>query len=225
MAKLKRFNIHSIIMTSILIVLLLVILLATFTYAFWQKNIEQKNENTLSSGCFSYKLQENSSSIRLDNAYPMSEEEAIKNAPYSFTVTNNCSLDMNYIVTLNITNNNFPNQYIMYRLTDSKDNLISKAILNTVDKYAPYKNYTYKDENGSFNILSSFILDRSSLSKATMSNDNTTIVKVGESKSYKLYLWIDEDVTDMSIMGKTFEAKVIVTSGVKDPSIDNLEKI
>ena len=45
-----------------------------------------------------------------------------------------------------------------------------------------------------------------------MNSDNSAVVTKGQSKTYKLYIWMDESVEDLSTMGKSFIAKVIVTS-------------
>ena len=208
---------------TILVTLLLVagvLIYATASYAFWQKEHELEKENLLSSGCFSFKLTDKDS-INLADAYPMSESDAMKLTPYNFTIENNCSIDMHYSITLNTTGSSDLDSSIRYKLIDSDDNVIGTDIISNLSTYKEYNNYTYTDDNGDFNILNSYVLGSDSLKAAVMNEDNTQVVTAGESKTYNLYLWLDESVDATETMNKSFEAKVLITSkAVEDASIN-----
>ena len=199
---------------TILITLLLVagvLIYATVSYAFWQKEYGTEKENLLSSGCFSFKLTDKDS-INLADAYPMSENEAMKLTPYNFTIENNCSIDMHYSITLNTTGSSDLDSSIRYKLIDSDDNVIGTDIISNLSTYTDYNNYTYTDDGGEFSIINSYILGSGSLKAAKMNDDNTKVVTAGESKTYDLYLWLDESVDKYETMNKAFEAKMLVVS-------------
>ena len=210
--KFNKENILPITLISVLIFIFLMVIFTGVSYAYWQKNYAQKSTNKIKSGCFSFELTDENP-INLTNTYPMSENDAMKNTPYTFTITNNCSIDMYYNVTLNTTGSSDLDNYLNYKLVDENGNTVGPKIIGSTNKYDEYNNYTYTDENNNtYNILNSYILTSGSLTKATMNSDNSAVVTKGQSKTYKLYIWMDESVEDLSTMGKSFIAKVIVTS-------------
>ena len=208
---------------SLIITLILlagILIFAGVTYAFWQKEYESEKENLLSSGCFSFKLTDKDS-INLVNAYPISEDDAMKQTPYNFTIENNCSIDMYYNITLNTTGSSDLDSSIRYKLIDNEENIIGTDIISNLSTYKEYNNYTYTDDGGEFNIINSYVLGSDSLKAAVMNDDNTQVVTAGESKTYDLYLWLDEAVDASETMNKSFEAKVLITSkAIEDASIN-----
>ncbi|MBE6161809.1 MAG: hypothetical protein E7158_06295 [Firmicutes bacterium] len=199
------------------IITLLVISIASVSYARWSATKIQKSANNLSSACFELQFNdENSTSINLTNTYPMTEEDAMKNTPYEFTITNVCSTDMYYNITLNTTGNSDLDNYLDYKLIDENNKAIGPKIIGSLNTYDSYNNTTYEG----YNILNSYILTSGHLNKATMNSDNTSVVTPGESKTYRLYIWMDENVEDLSTMNKSFNGKIIVTSSTSDNSLD-----
>ena len=210
--KFNKENILPITLIGVLVFIFIMVIFTGVTYAYWQKNYVQKEANKIKSGCFSFELTDENS-ISLTNTYPMSETDAMKSKPYTFTITNNCSIDMYYNVTLNTTGSSDLDNYLNYKLVDEKGNTVGPKIIGSTKKYDEYNNYTYTDENNNtYDILNSYILTSGSLTKATMNSDNSAVVTKGQSKTYKLYIWMDESVEDLSTMGKSFTGKVIVTS-------------
>ena len=210
--KFNKDNILPITLIGVLVFIFIMVIFTGVSYAYWQKNYAQKEANKIKSGCFSFELTDENS-ISLANTYPMSETDAMKSKPYNFTITNNCSIDMYYNVTLNTTGSSDLDNYLNYKLVDEKGNTVGPKIIGSTKKYDEYNNYTYTDENNNtYDILNSYILTSGSLTKATMNSDNSAVVTKGQSKTYKLYIWMDESVEDLSTMGKSFIAKVIVTS-------------
>lgn len=216
--KKKEHNILGITLIAVLVLLIVAAIFTTVSYAFWQKTYEQNENNEIISSCFSYKLTENSSSIYLENTYPMSENDAMQNTPYSFTIENNCSTDIFYNVTLNTTRTSDLDPYLNYKLIDEASNVTGPTILSTLSTYDEYNNFTYTDEKGSYDILKSYILTTGTLNKAIMNSTNTQVITPGETKTYQLYIWMNENVEDISTMGKSFEGKIIVTGSSKDAS-------
>ncbi len=211
--KMKKTNIVGITLMSVLVFLLVAVLITGITYAYWQKNYSQTDTNEINSGCFSFQLSESGNSINLQNTYPMTETEALSKSPYSLSITNNCSIDMNYNVTLNTNGSSVLEPLIDFELVDESNNVTGPSLVSSQKKYDDYTNYEYTDaNNNTFTIANSYILTTGSLKAATMNEDNTLAVKAGESKSYALYLWVDESVEDPSTMNQNFEAKILVTS-------------
>lgn len=217
----KKDKVLKITLVSTLVLVAVILVYATVSYAFWQKEHELEKENLLSSGCFSFKLTDKDS-INLADAYPMSESDAMKLTPYNFTIENNCSIDMHYSITLNTTGSSDLDSSIRYKLIDSDDNVIGTDIISNLSTYADYNNYTYTDDGGEFNIINSYILGSGSLKAAKMNDDNTKVVTAGESKTYNLYLWLDESVDAYETMEKAFEAKMLVVSKATTDASKNL---
>ena len=210
--KFNKDNILPITLIGVLVFIFIMVIFTGVTYAYWQKNYAQKEANKIKSGCFSFELTDENP-INLTNTYPMSETDAMKNTPYTFTITNNCSIDMYYNVTLNTTGSSDLDNYLNYKLVDEKGNTVGPKIIGSTKKYDEYNNSTYTDkDNNTYDILNSYILTTGSLKAAIMNSDNSAVVTKGQSKTYKLYVWMDESVEDLSTMGKSFTGKVIVTS-------------
>ena len=74
------------------------------TYSLWSKTFSQSGENKLVSDCFHITFQEVSgSSITLENAYPIVDEEGKKLTPYEFSITNQCSVPVEYQINFETT--------------------------------------------------------------------------------------------------------------------------
>ena len=211
--RLKKMNSIGIMCLSLAIVLIGILVYATVSYAYWSKTYEQTTANAVKGACFSLNFHSDSQQINLTNTYPMSEAEAMTaDKYYQFTITNTCTTDMYYNVTLNSLNTNVLDNSIAYKLIDENNNVVGPKILGETTQYTEYNNKTYSDTNGTVNINTSYILSTGFLGKAIMDDSHTNIITPGESKTYKLYLWIDEDVTSESTMNKTFNGKIIITS-------------
>ena len=52
------------------------------SYAYWATNVSQKSVNKITSDCLKLNLTSESEAIRLDNAYPLTDEEANLLEPY-----------------------------------------------------------------------------------------------------------------------------------------------
>ena len=219
--KFNKDNILPITLIGVLVFIFIMVIFTGVSYAYWQKNYAQKSTNKIKSGCFSFELTDENP-INLTNTYPMSETDAMKNTPYTFTITNNCSIDMYYNVTLNTTGSSDLDNYLNYKLVDEKGNTVGPKIIGSTKKYDEYNNSTYTDkDNNTYDILNSYILTTGSLKAAIMNSDNSQVVTAGESKTYKLYIWMDENVEDVNTMGKSFTGKVIVTSSTSSDLKEN----
>ena len=79
-----------------------IILMIGVSYAYWHVTKSQEETNQIASGCLDIELVSNSKEIKLENAYPILNSEGVKLSPYTFTITNTCSIFARYELTLNI---------------------------------------------------------------------------------------------------------------------------
>ena len=215
MKKIKEMNVLGITLSITLIFLVVLVVFTTVSYAYWSRTQEQTENNKVISGCLNYSFNDknadsNPTSINLTNTYPISETEAMQKTPYTFTITNECTTDMFYNVTLNTTGTEDLDNYLTYKLVDNENNIIGSSIIGTLPTYSDYNNTTYTEDGSNYSILKSYILTTGLLTHATMNEGHTQVLTAGESITYKLYVWMNEDVSDPSTMNKRFEAKVII---------------
>lgn len=166
-------------------VIVLLILVINFTYSKWAIGSEQNQSNILKVACFDTTLTENSY-ISLENAYPITDIEGLNSAPFSFTLKNNCSVNQNVQINLEILNttNSFDPSQIKFSLNGN--NPVKLSTLSTTEKSLE-------------NATNSYII----------TND---VINVNNTNSYNLRMWIDENETVESASNKTFEAKITVTT-------------
>lgn len=197
--------------TIIFLGLLSLALFSTYfdSYAVWYDNKSQPSDNLISTSCFDivftdYNESNKSTSINLQNSYPLSDEKGLKLLPYEFTILNRCGPDSDYQITLSL---------LSTTTIDPKDMKYSFNLENQEAKASKFQNE---------NII---ILDDTSLLKINNLNNpkyvlNTYILDKGtllseNSKTFNLRLWIDENANN-SVMGKEFEAVVSITNVAKN---------
>lgn len=100
-------------------ILMVVCAVVGMSYAYWVLTYSQTGMNKLTSSCFSLSLTNESNAIKLENAYPILDEEGKKLTPYSFTITNTCDLFASYTVNLEILENStLDSKYIKVMLNN-----------------------------------------------------------------------------------------------------------
>lgn len=187
-----------------LICLILVSIFSYNSYSLWNQTFIQKNNNVISAGCFQLEVNDKnenneSTAIRLNNAYPMSESTGLSTKPYILEITNICDIPSEYYVILNeFENSNLNNNYIRYQI---------KEIGNTTPTLLLSQSKEYEIDE--------------SLKSEIESNQGMTINKSyeiatgklipTESIKYELRLWLDYE-TGNDAMNKLFEAGVLVIS-------------
>jgi hypothetical protein len=192
---------------AIIAILILVMLFIGSSYALWKVTKYQNGVNVIETGCFSLSFSEQSSSINLTNAYPISDEKGLKTTPYVFTLTNTCTVDAEYDVYLNAL-----------KVLDTESNSIK--IDDSLIRYAFGSSTTTtntlslakkNDDTSSFsyekNIDSSYVLASGTL-------------KQNESIQYSLRLWIGEDATT-DINNKKFEGVISTVAYALSSSASN----
>ena len=174
------------------------------SYALWVVRLSGQ-ENIVNVGCFSIEFTENSDSIALSNSYPVSDEKGMSGEAYSFTITNKCTVDSAYQVTLNTLNANTMGddkvKYVIYKDSESKPSI--GQLVNSAPINADKANITVTD------LKESYIIASGELKGA--SEENGT----GESHTYNVYLWIDENAGN-EVENTRFEASInIVNASTK----------
>lgn len=164
------------------------------SFAWFRLYLSQSEDNIMATKtCFSTTLTENTSEIKLTDAFPVKDTEGLKQDAFTFTLKNNCSGYVKIYITIN-----------------------SKYRLNNDTNYL-------KDENIKVNISSKDKLDNSSVilsSQKLIDIDNDEqgyfIIETGlnsnEEKSYDLRVWMDGDTTIEQGLNKSWAGKVVVVT-------------
>lgn len=174
----KKYRISLIIITLMLVCTIFV---AT-SYALWSVTEVQNDTNIVATGCFNATLT-NDNPIALSNTYPITEASGLETTPYTFTITNTCSIAASYEISLeSLAATNLGGEYLRVSLDKQMSSLYS-GLENAT---------TYFDSSKSAKQL------------------NKGKLGAGESVTYDLRLWLDYDATQDTTANKTFEAKIIV---------------
>ena len=166
---------------KLVIILSMVLLFFGLTYALFHLIIAGRKTNKLSTGNLSLLLDDdNASEIALENAYPISDEEGAKTKEYTFTLSNNGTINTRYTIYLDDEELNgeerLEDSYVKYSLTKNEET--TTQLLSTIGKN-PNR-----------------ILDYG-------------IIEAGTTNTYSLRLWLDYNA-DNKAMGKTLITKLRV---------------
>lgn len=213
----------------VVVVSLAVCLMTYQSYALWVKDMVAEQDNVVEVGCFSIEFVDNSSKINLQNTYPVSDEKGLKGTPYTFTITNTCTIDDSYIVTLNtLQSASVPAGDVV--IGKNKDDTEIKEHYTAYNMKEKVKFALAEGESNANNDLTSGTLLSEHIKEGANVNTDTTELNIedletsiiltsgtlkgktgdsekGESKTYHLYLWFDEKAGN-EIMGKSFTASV-----------------
>ena len=172
------------------------------SYAFFSIGGVQDTANTFNSGCLNISLTNESTSINLTDAYPITDVEGLETTSYDFTVKNNCNSATNYQINLESLNeqvNSLNADYIKVSLSsDTVDNVIS--ILSSNTSATPSIDNAYK----SYNLY-------------------TDSLEANEEKTYHLKIWVDYDATVEQAASKTYTSKINVIANPETTIVDTLE--
>lgn len=192
------------IMLTILGVAIICALFIVQSYALWTYTAVQEKNNEMTTGCFKIEFKEGGNSINLTNTYPVSDSIGLSQTPYSFTISNTCTINTNYTVLLNTINTN--------TMADSKIKFAIHNVANT----KPTTGINLGTHEGNVNNINKETSDLniSNLSKSI--NIMSGNISAGSSVTINLYLWIDQ-ASGNEVMGQIFEAiiatRTVATSG------------
>ena len=174
------------------------------SYAYWLMTSTQTDYNVATSECFKVTLTNESDAINLQKAYPITDEEGLKETGYSFTIKNTCNTYAAYQVNLEdilddeITKR-LSNKYIKLSLNGS-----TPRVLSNYTKVSP----TIDDADASFKLTSG--------SLAPNGED-------GDSVDYNLKLWMDYDTPAIDeAMNAAFKSKIsVIASYIEADNLTN----
>ena len=180
--------------------LVTVICIIGVSFAWFRLYLSQSEDNTLASRtCFNTTLTEDTSKISLTDAFPITDEDGLKQTPFTFTIKNNCNSYVKVYITIDSTYRESTNTSYL------KDNYMKVNI-------SP-KGTT----SGASKILGSQTL-------IDLENDRkgyiivSTGLKANEEKSYDLRIWMDSAVTTEQGLNKNWFGKIVVVSDAsKEP--------
>lgn len=89
------------IVVFVVLVGLIIVSKIGISYAYWRFSYMQTDKNIGINKCLTISLSEENNEINLNNIYPISDEEGGNLTPYSFKLTNTCSMSAEYLLNLN----------------------------------------------------------------------------------------------------------------------------
>ena len=185
----------------ILCIMLAVVLMITgVSYAVFTSYSSQDDANTLAASCMNLEFN-GQNEINLLNTYPISEGEALEQAPYTFTIKNNCDNYIEYYVIASVisTTNKVDSKYVKVSLLG--DNDLNGAVINTLESIATPQSLS------KYNITENYILKRGD----GISKD--------ESRTFNFRMWLDSSNKDIwtreDIEGKDYQVKISVVGTVR----------
>lgn len=184
------------IILTILVVCLIGLVGISVSYAYWRFTYMQTDKNIAVSKCLKLEMTNEKDEINLSNMYPISDEAGRSLTPYSFKITNTCSMSAEYSVNLEMLEGTTMN---------------SKYLAILVN-------------NGDIKLLSTFNEAKTTISGSTESRIlDTGILTPGASKEYSISLWMDKSVTlSDDAQNKSFSAKVVIDAVISTKTIQDM---
>ena len=166
------------------------------SYAWWRFTAIQTEKNTAVSKCLKLELTNESDAISIANMYPISDEDGRKLTPYTFTLTNTCTVSAAYKLNME---------------------MLEGTTLNS-------KHIAVMVNDGNINLLSSFdeattVIDGSTESRTL----DTGILSPNGSKDYSVSIWMDKSVTlEDDAQNKVFKSKIVVNATATKTTVDKI---
>ncbi len=178
--------------------LVTIICIIGVSFAWFRLYLSQTENNTIASRtCFNTTLTEDTSKISLTDAFPITDEDGLKQTPFTFTIKNNCNSYVKVYITIDSTYRESTNTSYL------KDNYMKVNI-------SPKGTSTSK----------SVILGSQTLTDLDNNKKGYIIVSTGlkanEEKSYDLRIWMDSAVTTEQGLNKNWAGKIVVVSNASE---------
>lgn len=174
------------------LLLFILVLLLGITFAIFQYLKLGEKTNTVKTGTLIININDSmGDAINVQNAYPVTDEVGKNTDPYRFKITNSGTVDANYELRL------ISDQEAIKECGCDPKNTIAKSI-----------KYEYKKTTDTASTTSA-IKFLSSTNNWTTTTLETGRINAGDTISYEIRLWIDEDTTS-SEANKHLHAKVEV---------------
>ena len=178
--------------------LVTVICIIGVSFAWFRLYLSQSEDNTLTSRtCFSTTLTEDTSKIELTDAFPISDDDGLKQTPFTFTLKNNCSSYVKVYITIDST---YRESTSSSYLKDSylKVNVSSKDTMDNASVILGTQTLTELENNRKGYIIFN------------------TGLKANEEKSYDLKVWLDSETTLEQGLNKNWAGKIVVVSNASN---------
>ena len=159
-----------------------IIFLAFASYSIFITTDAQESTNKLGTGCFSTSFTDNNV-ISINNALPMSDSDGLQGTPYTFTLTNTCTVKVSYKVILSVLNSSFGDEYVQTSIDGTSAKTLSTYGANTSDIDSGYTN--------------SYVLSTGTLAQNV-------------SLTFNLRLWLKESTTYDQVSGSRWQGQVKV---------------
>ena len=162
------------------------------SYAWFRLKLTQTNSNVIGTRtCLDASLTEKTSKITLSDAFPISDEDGLKQTPFTFTLKNNCDSYVKVYITID---SKYRTSTDAAYLKDSflKVNLSSKGTTDGSSVLLGSQNLTELEGTNKGYILV------------------TTGLKANEEKSYDLRVWMDGETSIADGLNKNWEGKIVV---------------
>ena len=174
---------------SILLLIIMGAMLIGTSYAYFLYRTSLPNKNIVTTDCFKLSYQD-SNTINLQSAIPLTDGEALRLTPYTFTIKNICDMTADYQINLETLNTSTINEnYIKSKLDNNTPVLLGSLPAN------------------SEKVLSDAISSRTLTTGTLLKNEEAT---------YNLNLYVDNDTTTEQTANKLYEGKVVVVATMND---------
>ena len=166
------------------------------SYAWWRFTAMQTLGNTAISKCLKLELKNESDAISITNMYPISDEEGRKLTPYTFTLTNTCTVAAAYKLNMEMLEGTTLNsKYVAVTVNDADIKLLSS-----------YDEVTT-------------VIDNSTESRTL----DTGILIPNGSKDYSVSIWMDKSVTlEDDAQNKVFKSKIVINAEATESPMDKI---
>ena len=180
--------------TIIILIVSLIVIISVIvgtSLAVWQSATVQNTTNVISTvSCLSISIQSESDPIALTNQYPKRDDKGMAQAPYTFTITNNCNKFMEVDLGFEaLTTTTVPHYRIKGLLTRSGE-------VHSTDVLTTYP------EGEALNGGTTYVL-------------LTDTLPANGEKTYDYRMWIDYSATEAEAENKAVYGKIIVTGRIK----------
>ena len=178
--------------------LVTVICIIGVSFAWFRLYLSQSEDNTLASRtCFNTTLTEDTSKISLTDAFPITDEDGLKQTPFTFTIKNNCNSYVKVYITIDSTYRESTNTSYL-KDNYMKVNISSKGTTTGKSVILGSQTLTDLENNKKGYIIVS------------------TGLKANEEKSYDLRIWMDSAVTKEQGLNKAWSGKIVVVSNASE---------
>ena len=148
----------------------IVVLLIGISFAAFSSDISGVEVQGIQTGCLKVDMTDNGN-LNITNAAPMTNESGLTSNPYTYTITNSCTVDASFTATLNIMSGSNLDNLSKIKVALDGDSYLAPTMIS--------------------NLTETELVDSSESSVVKTYSLDTGYLKVGESKTFDLRTWID----------------------------------